>query len=41
MKIGMPIQQLLKVANAYTDAVGGERAKGGETVTENTENNQK
>lgn len=41
MKIGMPIQQLLKVANAYTDAVGGQRAKGGETVTENTENNQK
>jgi hypothetical protein len=30
----MPIEQLLKVANAYTDATGGTRHKGGGTTKE-------
>ena len=34
MRVDMPIQQLLKVANAYTDAVGGKRHSGGGTVAE-------
>ena len=33
-KVRMPINHLLKVANAYTDAIGGERHKGGGTTTE-------
>jgi len=33
-KVGMPIQQLLKVANAYTDAAGATRHKGGGTTME-------
>jgi hypothetical protein len=32
-KVGMGIEPLLKVANAYTDATGGARAAGGETTT--------
>lgn len=33
-KVEMPIQQLLKVANAYTDAAGGARHSGGGTTME-------
>jgi len=33
-KVGMPIKLLLRVANAYTDAVGGKRHSGGGTTTE-------
>jgi hypothetical protein len=31
-KVMMPIKQLLKVANAYTDAIGGKRHAGGGTA---------
>jgi len=31
-QVGMPIEQLLKVANAYTDATGGTRHSGGGTT---------
>ena len=30
-KVGVPIEQLLKIANAYTDAIGGTRHAGGGT----------
>jgi len=30
-KVGVPIKQLLKIANAYTDAIGGKRHSGGGT----------
>jgi len=33
-KVKMPIKQLLKVANAYTDAAGGKRHSGGGTTME-------
>jgi hypothetical protein len=31
-KVNMPIEELLKVANAYTDAIGGTRHSGGGTT---------
>jgi hypothetical protein len=31
-KVNMPIKELLKVANAYTDAIGGKRHSGGGTT---------
>lgn len=33
-KVGVPIEQLLKIANAYSDATGAQRHKGGGTTAE-------